>query len=191
MVNCSTILHFTLFADDTTLGYSCNNFQELQNILEREVYKVTKWLAANKLILNVTKTHCMLFTFKHNISGLSIRINDIEIEEKHTTSFLGVQIDNKLNWKAHISHICNKISKSIAILRMVRSVFPKYVLRMIYMSLIYSYLNYCIIIWGSAYNNALDPLYILQKKAVRLINNSQYFDHALPIFNSLKLLPLR
>ena len=59
------------------------------------------------------------------------------------------------------------------------------------MSLIYSYLNYCIIIWGSAYNNALNPLYILQKKAVRLINNSQYLDHTLPIFNSLKLLPLR
>ena len=35
MVNCSTILHFTLFADDTTLGYHCNNFQELQNILEQ------------------------------------------------------------------------------------------------------------------------------------------------------------
>ena len=62
---------------------------------------------------------------------------------------------------------------------------------MIYMSLIYSYLNYCIIIWGSAYNNALDPLYILQKKAVRLINNSHYLDHTLPIFNSLKLLTLR
>ena len=85
MVNCSTILHFTLFADDTTLGYHCNNFQELQNILEQEVYKVTKWLAAKKIILNVTKTYCMLFTFKRNVPGLSIKINNIEIEENHTT----------------------------------------------------------------------------------------------------------
>ena len=84
MVNCSTILHFTLFADDTTLGYHCNNFQELQNILEQEVYKVTKWLAANKLLMNITKTHCMLFSFKRHVSGLSIKNDNIEIEEKHT-----------------------------------------------------------------------------------------------------------
>ena len=45
---------------------------------------------------------------------LNIRINNIEIEERSTTSFLGVQIDNKLNWKAHVSYICKKVSKSIA-----------------------------------------------------------------------------
>ena len=133
MENCSSILNFTLFADDTTLGYSCDNFQNLQNILEQEVQKVTKWLAANKLLLNVNKTHSMLFTNKRNVPNLKVRINNTEIEEKCTTSFLGVQIDNKLIWKAHISHICNKISKSIAILRMVRSVFPLNILKTIYM----------------------------------------------------------
>ena len=79
MINCSTILHFTQFADDTTLGYRSNNLPELQNILEEEVHKVTKWLAANKLLLNVAKTHSMLFTFKRNVSELKIRINGIEI----------------------------------------------------------------------------------------------------------------
>ena len=97
MKNCSPILHFTQFADDTTLGYSCKNFQDLQTILEQEIHKVTKWLAANKLLLNVAKTHSMLFTFKHNVSNLKIMIDNTEIEEKCTTSFLGVQIDNKLN----------------------------------------------------------------------------------------------
>ena len=153
MINCSSLLHITQFADDTTLGYSCKNFLNLQNILEQEVHKVTKWLAANKLLLNVTKTHSMLFTFKHNVPNLKININNTEIEEKCTTSFLGVQIDNKLNWKAHISHICKKISKSIAILRLVRSIFPSNILKMIYMSLIYSHINYCILIWGSAEKN--------------------------------------
>ena len=89
-MNCSTILHFTQLADDTTLGYRSNNLPELQNILEEEVHKVTKWLAANKLLLNVTKTHSMLFTFKRNVSELKIRINDTEIERKSITKFLGV-----------------------------------------------------------------------------------------------------
>ena len=106
----------------------------------------------------------MLFTFKRNVSNLKIRINNTEIEEKCTTTFLGIQIDNKLNWKAHISHICKKVSKSIAILRMVRSIFPLNILKMIYMSLIYSHMNYCNLIWGGAEKGIIEPLFKLQKR---------------------------
>ena len=58
-----------------------------------------------------------------------------------------------------------KNSKSIAILRMVRSVFPLNILKMIYMSLIYSHINYCILIWGSAEKGIIEPLFKLQKKS--------------------------
>ena len=88
MINCSSILHFTQYADDTTLGYSCNNIQDLQTILEQEVNKVTKWLTANKLLLNVSKTHSMLFSFKRNVSNLKVRINGTEIEENAQHFFL-------------------------------------------------------------------------------------------------------
>ena len=90
----------------------------------------------------------MLFSFKRNNPKFSVQINNSELEEKSETNFLGVHIDNKLTWKAHINYICNKVSKSIAILRLVRSIFPKNILKMIYMSLIYSYLNYSNLIWG-------------------------------------------
>ena len=132
----------------------------------------------------------MLFSFKHNVSNLKIMIDNTEIEEKCTTSFLGVQIDNKLNWKAHISHICNKVSKSIAILRIVRSIFPLNVLKMIYISLIYSHLNYCNLIWGGAENGIIEPLFKLQKKAIRIMTKSSYLEHTAPLFKSLALIPV-
>ena len=56
------------------------------------------------------------------------------------------------------------------------------------MSLIYSYLNYCNVIWGGAYDTVLQPLYILQKKAIRLITSSHYLEHTAPLFKSLELL---
>ena len=156
--------------------------------LEREILKVTHWLAANKLILNLTKTHCMLFTFKRKQQNLAIQINNTYIEEKTVTSFLGVQIDNKLNWKAHIAHICNKVSKAIAILRFVRYYYPNNILKMIYMSLIYSHINYCNLIWGAAEVGIIEPLFILQKKSIRIITKSPYLEHTTPLFESLKLL---
>ena len=56
------------------------------------------------------------------------------------------------------------------------------------MSLIYSHLNYCNLIWGAAENSNLMPLFKLQKKAVRIINNSHYLNYTPPIFKSLKIL---
>ena len=115
----SLLLKFIQFADDTTLIFSCANFVQMQNILEAEIKKVIEWLKVNKLILNVEKTQVMLFSFKKNNPKLSLKIGDTEIEEKSETNFLGVQLDNKLTWKAHIAHICKKVSKSIAVLRLV------------------------------------------------------------------------
>ena len=56
------------------------------------------------------------------------------------------------------------------------------------MSLVYSYLNYCNVVWDSAYNNHLNPLVVLQKKAVRIINKSSFDAESAPIFHSMRLL---
>ena len=190
IVNCSEILKFILFADDTTILYKSHNIVELNTTLEIEANKVIEWFSANKLLINLTKTHTMLFSNKRGNPKLKINVQNIDLDEKEVVSFLGLEIDKKLTWKDHIQHICNKISKSIAILRLLKYSFPKHILKMIYMSLIYSYINYCNVIWGSAYECHLNPLIVLQKKAIRIINNSSYRDESLPIFYNLKLLPI-
>ena len=59
---------------------------------------------------------------------------------------------------------------------------------MIYMSLIFSHISYCNLIWGSAKKTIIEPLFKLQKKVLRLVNNSQYLDNSDPFFNFLKTL---
>ena len=190
IVNCSDLLKFILFADDTTILYQSPNINHLNNTLSSEINKVTTWFSANKLAINLSKTHSMLFSNKRGNPKLNIKLQNISIEEKDVVTFLGVEVDNKLTWKNHITHICNKVSKSIAILRILRFSFPKHILIMVYMSLIYSYINYCNIIWGSADECHLKPLLVLQKKALRLITNSYFRDASAPIFYHLKLLPI-
>ena len=99
-------------------------------------------------------------------------------------------IDNQLNWHAQVKHISNKISKSVSILRILRDIFPKHILKTLYLTLIYPFLNYCNLIWGSAYNSTLMPLTILQKKCIRLICNVDFFAHTDPLFKQTKLLKL-
>ncbi|CAL4202127.1 unnamed protein product, partial [Meganyctiphanes norvegica] len=162
MRHCSTLLKFIQFADDTTILMRYKDFQQLKIALKNETEKVIEWLISNKLIINLSKTHSMLFTLKRGNYSLEVNIGETMLEEKSVTNFLGIVIDNKLNWKAHITHLCNKISKSIAILRFLKSSFPKRILKLIYMSLIHSHINYCNLIWGSAEKGNLKPILILQ-----------------------------
>ena len=66
--------------------------------------------------LNVKKTSYMVFGNRHVNNNIKIRINMEEIEKVHVTKFLGVYIDYRLDWKRHIDHIINKVSKSISII---------------------------------------------------------------------------
>ena len=190
MINCSNILKFSLFADDSTASHSDSDLNTTLNTIKEEFTKVLEWLSTNKLIINLQKTHLMLFTNKARPASISLNINDNLITEQTETKFLGVMVDNQLNWKAHIKHISNKISKSVAILRLLRYIFPKDILKTLYLTLTYPYFNYCNLIWGTACPTNLKPLILLQKKCIRNICRAGYLDHTDPLFESTKLMKL-
>ena len=190
MSNSSEIINFTQFADDTTLTHSGPNLKVLTNELEKELSNVLDWLLANKLIINLSKTHSMLFTNKRVDRKITIRANNSNLEQKTECKFLGVIVDDRLTWKSHINHISSKISKSLAILRLLKYTFPKQILKTLYMSLIQPYFNYCNIIWGAADKTTIEPLFILQKKAIRLVNRVHYLEHTNPLFQSMKILTI-
>ena len=58
--------------------------------------------------------------------------------------YLGLIIDNKLNWSAHISHVKNKVSKCVGILLIARTYLSRKCLLDLYHPFAYPYLIYCI-----------------------------------------------
>ncbi|CAL4149190.1 unnamed protein product, partial [Meganyctiphanes norvegica] len=188
MINCSIVFFLSQFADDSTATYSDLNLDQALLKAETEFNRVLEWLAANKLIINLNKTHLMLFTNRKRPQSISITANGQIINEVTETKFLGVILDNKLNWNAHINYISKKISKSVSILKMLKFTFPSNILKSLYHSLIYPYYTYCNLVWGCASNIHLETLVKLQKKAVRIICKAGYYDHTESLFNNLKLL---
>ena len=138
-----------LFADDTNLFCTNDKLDALVNDINVELVKIFTWVRVNKLSLNIEKTNFMLFTpkgFSRNIDH--INIDGQRIEEVRHTKFLGVILDNKLNWHAHCEYICGKMSKGIGIIIKARKVFNEATLLSLYNSLILPYLSYCIHVWG-------------------------------------------
>ena len=164
-----------MYADDTTLVSTLENFGALNNIaviedeIKREITKISHWLHSNKLLLNTAKSKFMVF-FKHPkaIPKLKLTINDNPIEQVTEFNFLGITIDQNITWNAHITKTSIKIARVIGILHKLRHSFPQRILRLIYNSLIHPHLIYGINLWG------FNPkrLTILQKRAVRILSIS-------------------
>ena len=79
--------------------------------MNTEVEKIVDWHNANKMSLNVDKTHYILFNTqgKKTSNHDDIIINGSKINEVSHTKFLGVIIDKNLTWKNHIDYVCSKV----------------------------------------------------------------------------------
>ena len=191
IIKCSDILQFILFADDTNLFYSNRNISELEFVMNIELSKLLNWFRANKLSLNAAKTNFIIFGNKripNDLDEVKLILDNNILERTTCTKFLGVFLDEKLNWSQHLSNITVKISRGLGMIGRVRNVFPNDVLQMLYYSLIYPYLTYCCIIWGGAAATLLRKLEVLQNRAVRLVTRSPYRCSANPLYKQLNLL---
>ena len=106
----------------------------------------------------------------------------------NSTKFLGVLVDSKFTWKEQITAVHNKVAKSIGILNKVKVLLETPVLLTLYYTLIMPYLNYCSIVWGNTYTSNLSSLYLLQKRALRIVTKVGYYEHTKPLFYDYKLL---
>ena len=107
--------------------------------------KLSIWFKANKLSLNLKKTKFMVFKprQKRSICNIQISIDNQNIVKVKETNFLGIILDENLHWKSEISHVANKVAKSIGIISKCSFFLPKTSLRMFHYSLIYPYFYYC------------------------------------------------
>ena len=178
-----------LFADDTNLFSSGSNAISLQDGVNNDLAIIAEWLKVNKLSLNIKKTHFMCFSAKNkSCPGISLQIDGEAIAEVNKSKFLGVVIDNKLSWKDHISFVCRKVARGIGVIIKARKVLHNESLKCLYYSFIYPYMIYCNQVWGSACKTNIEPLQVLQKRAVRIILGVHPRSPSEPLFTTLKFL---
>ena len=147
--NISSIFKPILFADDTTLIFSDTSISKLENKMQCGIDQLYVWLNINKLSLNIDKTNILLFNIR-NINDnvkLKLKIDNKEIRNVEMIKFLGIIIDNKLDWNRQIHYVCTKLSRSIAILNKVKLKLNSKALVLLYNSFFDSHLYYCAHIW--------------------------------------------
>ena len=166
MCNVSSILKSIFVADDTNLFLVGDDLKEVCETISLEIDKLSRWFHANKLSLNVSKTNFMILSNKKCDDNHTISINGMDITRFFVKKFIGVHLDFQLNWSKHISVIKNKIANNVSVLYRVRHLLTNTAVYNLYCTLILPYLNYCCEAWGNTYKSRIQPLYIIQKKAI-------------------------
>ena len=179
-----------MYADDTTIYFNLEDFDSnnFEMEINAELQKVSLWLKKNKLSLNLDKTKLMIFHRQQKrVKELNIIINDTNIERVQSFNFLGITLSENMSWTNHVLSIKKKISKVVGILYRLRNTFPLDVLKTLYKSLVLSYINYGLLLWGIE----VKKLESIQKRAIRLITGSNYVAHTEPLFIQLCVLKVQ
>ena len=180
-----------LFADDATHYDSDYHYPTVLNRVNGALRVLEQWFLANRLSINILKTEAMVFTRRNIYFPLApVIMQNNPISYSYSFKFLGVVLDFKLNWKAHISRVQSKLSSACGIMYRLRNRVTRSVARLIYFSIAYVYINYCNAIWASCSVSSTQQLLTTQKKIVRFIMKKKRDAPSSPLFKKLKLLKL-
>ena len=181
--------HLILFADDTTLLHSNHDLNFLKYMMVHDMSLLNNWFKANQLSLNLGKTNLMLFWPTNK--QMNITLDGSKIPQVHNTKFLGITIDDELNWDMHINHVCDKLRANKHLLQLVRNFLDHPSLKAVYYAHIYSHLTYSLVVGGSMLTKAqIEDLFKIQNSCIRIIYNKPYHTNCDPLFKASKTLPI-
>jgi len=162
------------FADDTTLIASGRNLKFLYRKVNEDLRTLSSWFDSNSLTLNVEKSKYILFRSKKKLPNYigSLKLSGKNICRVKDIKFLGVIVDEFLEWNMQVKSVCTKVISGNYSLRMTKKLLPLKSKLLVYHANIQSHLNYAISSWGPMIKEKdLKQLRKQQNIAIRSIFN--------------------
>ena len=165
--------------------------RKIQKQVNLDLISLYKWLLANKISLNCSKTELIFF---HTPSGpapdLRIKINGLMIHPSSYIKYLGVYLDATLSGNHHCDILVKTLKIANGMLSKVRHYVPRDELVSIYYAIFSSHLIYGCQIWGQNSNIFNDKIFKLQNRAMRIISFADFHANADPFYKMHKVLKL-
>jgi len=163
----STTLFSLRFADDSNLVGVGNNREDTEEGINRELEKLHLWFCKNKLTLHPDKSRYIIYTrdklVEIKLGGKKLMRCGYGLQEEGV-KFLGVIIDENLDWKLNINNVKKKIGKGNYLLWRYKNKLTSVMKKVIYESFVRTHLTYCLSVWGAKKSQNITELQKLLKK---------------------------
>lgn len=210
----------TSFADDTTLSFTADNWDKLQTTAQNGFNLVVQWLQANSLTLNASKTKFIPFSISPRsqpTTQISLRAHSCNTspKPKHqhqkqtnkgrqqaqcqcplissatSIKYLGILIDNHLNFKPHINLLTSRVRKLTYIFKTLRFIATASIIKTTYLALCQSIISYCIPCWGGAAKTLMKTLEVAQRKILKVAINKPIIFPTAELYKTCGVLSVR
>ena len=176
--------NFILYADDTNIFIQGSSREDAFRKANSVLKEAFNYMKCNLLHINMGKCCYIYFKPPNDISGICSRtepfvgnsdesktlyINNTPIKEVTEAKFLGIVLDNQLNWVPHAKHLIKKLRSAAAALCRIRHWIPKEKYLTVYHALFESHLTYGITVWGGTSKAWMDEVFKIQKHCVRVL----------------------
>lgn len=193
----------TCFADDTSYNISAKTWREVYEYAERDINIIKEWMDYNLLSMNISKTNFITFSintlgqpptdFKLKVhtlicnNNMNVNCGCHPLIKVSSIMYLGVKIDENLNWKEHAATTAMRIRRTGYIFRELRNFLDLKTIRSVYFALTHSILQYAIAAWGATYPTYLIPVKSAIQIVLRIALKKHYRYHSEFLYQELNV----
>ena len=178
-----------LFANDTSLLNIKDSVKQVNKVVNKDLEFLGQWLNANRISLNGVKTEIVIFRRKKKHLGcdVNLKLCGKKLKPSNYVRYLGIYLDEYLNWSPHINHLSQRLVKANTMLCKLRDFVNVATIKLIYYAIFQSHLSYVCTTWRQNLNSK-HRINLLQKKAMRIISFASFDAHTLPIIAKLNII---
>ena len=181
----------THFADDTNLIQIGKFIESLSLTMAYDLSCLSTWLSASKIALNAAKTEIIVFRNRlRPIGEINIIFDGHKLNPSSSIKYLGVFLDEHLNWNKHISDLCCKLRRANGALSKIRHYVPTNILLSVFHAIFNSHMRYACQLWAQSETVSTRRVLILQKCALRIISFSPPRSPSAPLFKRFEILTI-
>lgn len=158
-----------LYADDMKIYREIRNQNDV-NALQDDVNTLVEWGEENQLALNVKKCAFIRVTRKKNPIDTTYQIKGEKLQQVNDVRDLGIQIEHNLIFKKQIYKIVNNAKRNLGlIMRHSGTFLNTTTLKILYLTLVRSHLDFAAVVWGSTAGIHIKLLERIQKRFLRFL----------------------
>ena len=182
-----SLSYSTLYADDlaTYFTYTTDNTPALRKRIATHIHRLEEWLGRNRLEMNVSKTCYTIFSRSPKAKkDYDFKMNGLPIHHDPQPKFLGLIMDERVNFTAQVEHIRSKCSSRLNVIRIIAHKSWKLDTRALtntFKALVGSVLDYSSLIAPCLSESNMKSLQAIQNKALRIIHKKPYDTHSVEL----------
>ena len=164
-------IKYSIYADNTALWYRCNCLEEGERVVQNALCGLEEWSRNWGLSFAPSKTKMLIFTNKRKRYTPELYLENCKIDLTAEKRFLGMILDSRLTWRAHVISLVERCQSALNIMKYVaygKLGADRKVLLQMYHSLIRSKIDYGSFLYETAARSNLEKVDRIQYQALRL-----------------------